>query len=205
MSSLRSSPGPSTCTLFYSYACPVFHCCTMLAIQYVCIYYLFSPAVVEFGFETANYPTLESSGVVAVGVVKYGSSSLPLSVSLSTMSGSATSPQDFTLVSGQELTFSPIQSRQTANINILNDGIFEDTEEFTVLLSPVSPQSRVRLDGSNATTVQISDDDSKKSARCENYFFTCVSSNCSSNCRVLLPSVLSLGGRRDNNVECQCE
>ena len=145
----------------------------MHAIRYGCIYYLFSPTVVEFGFETANYPTLESSGVVAVGVVKYGSSSLPLSMSLSTMSGLATSPQDFTLVSGQELTFSPIQSRQTVNINILNDGIFEDTEEFTVQLSPVSPQSRVRLDGSNTTTVQISDDDSKKSARCENYFFTC--------------------------------
>ena len=100
--------------------------------------------------------------MIEVGVVKYGSSSLPLSVSLSTMSGSATSPQDFTAISGQELTFSPTQNRQTVNINVINDGIFEDSEEFTVLLTPVSPQSRVRLDGSNTTTVQISDDDSKK-------------------------------------------
>ena len=95
-------------------------------------------------------------------MVKYGSSSLPLTVSLSTMSGSASSPQDFTAISGMELTFSPSQSRQTVNINIINDGTFEDTEEFSVLLMPASLQSRVRSDGSNTTTVQISDDDSKK-------------------------------------------
>ena len=96
-------------------------------------------------------------------MVKYGSSSLPLSVSLSTMSGSATSPQDFTAISVQ-LIFSPTQSRQTASISIINDGIFEDSEEFSVLLTPVSPQSRIRLDGSNTTTVLISDDDSERNA-----------------------------------------
>ena len=96
-------------------------------------------------------------------MVKYGSSSLPLSVSLSTMSGSATSPQDFTAISVQ-LMFSPAQNRQTVSISIINDGIFEDSEEFFVLLTPVSPQSRVRLDGSNTTTVLISDDDSERNA-----------------------------------------
>ena len=121
-----------------------------------------SHTVVEFGFETTSYSTSESGGVVEVGVIKYGSSSLPLSVSLSTMSGSATSPQDFTPISGQELTFSPAQSRQTMNINIMNDGIYEDSEEFTVLLMPVSLQSRVLMNSSNTATVQISDDDSKK-------------------------------------------
>ena len=125
------------------------------------IYYYdaISFTAVEFGFETVSYRTFESIGVVEVGVVKYGSSSLPLSVNLSTMSGSATSPQDFTAISVQELIFSPTQNRQTVNINIVNDAIFEDSEEFTVLLTPVSPQSRVRLDGSNTTTVLIIDDD----------------------------------------------
>ena len=94
-------------------------------------------------------------------MVKYDSSSLPLSVSLSTMSGSASSPQDFTAISGMELTFSPSQSRQTVNISIINDDTFEDSEEFAILLTPVSRQSRVRLDGLNTTTVQICDDDSK--------------------------------------------
>ena len=123
---------------------------------------LLSPflTAVEFGFENVGYSVSESIGVVEVGVVKYGSSSLPLSVSLSTMSGSATSPQDFTAISVQ-LIFSPTQNRQTVNINIINDDIFEDSEEFFVLLISVSPQSRVRLDGSNTTTVLISDDDSK--------------------------------------------
>ena len=131
---------------------------------------VFPLTVVEFGFENIGYSTSESVGVVEVGVFKYGSSSLPLSVSLSTMSGSATSSLDFTPINGQELTFSPSQSRQTVNINIINDGTFEDTEEFTVLLTPVSLQSRVRLDGSNTTTVQISDDDSKKTLKHLNVF-----------------------------------
>jgi hypothetical protein len=124
----------------------------------------FPLTAVEFGFEAISYRTSESDGVVEVGVVKYGSSSLPLSVSLSTMSGSATSLQDFT-ASVQELTFSPTQNRRTVNINIADDVIFEDPEEFTVLLTPVSPQSRVRLDGSNTTTVQITDDDSKRNTQ----------------------------------------
>ena len=100
-----------------------------------------------------------------MAVVKYGSSSLPLSVNLSTMSGLATSDDDFTPINGQdtELTFSPSQSRQTVNINIVNDGTFEDSEEFTVLLIPNSFQSRVC---SNITTVQIIDDDSKTNTQC---------------------------------------
>ena len=100
--------------------------------------------------------------MVEVAVVKYGSSSFSLTVSLSTMSGSASSPQDFTAINGMELTFSPALNRQSVSINIINDGTFEDSEEFRVLLMPVSLQSRVRLDSSNITTVQISDDDSMK-------------------------------------------
>ena len=126
---------------------------------------------VEFGFETIGYSTSEAGGVVEVGVVKYGSSSLPLSVSLSTMNGSATSPQDFTPINGQQLTFSPAQRRQAVAITIINDVIFEDTEEFTALLTPISSQSRVLLDGSNSTTVQISDTDSKKYSTLLNILF----------------------------------
>ena len=100
--------------------------------------------------------------MVEVAVVKYGSSSFSLTVSLSTMSGSASSPQDFTAINGMELTFSPALNRQSVSINIIHDGTFEDSEEFRVLLMPVSLQSRVRLDSSNITTVQISDDDSMK-------------------------------------------
>ena len=146
---------------------------------------------VEFGFENVGYSISESIGVIEVGVVKYGSSSLPLSVSLSTMSGSATSPQDFTSISVQ-LTFSPTQNRQTVSISIINDGIFEDSEEFTVLLTPVSPQSRVRLDGSNTTTVLISDDNSKliKPSQCS--IINWCSFNYSTDCRVLPSSIYHL-------------
>ena len=98
--------------------------------------------------------------MVEVGVVKYGSSSLPLSVSLSTMSGSATSPQDFTPISGQELTFSPAQSRQTVAITIVDDEVLEDPEQFSVLLTQLVPQTRV-MNSFNSTTVTISDNDCK--------------------------------------------
>ena len=91
-------------------------------------------------------------------MVKYGSSSLPLSVSLSTMSGSATSPQDFTAISVQELIFSPTQSRQTVSISIIDDSILEDVEQFSVMLTQISPLAPVS-NSLNSANITISDDD----------------------------------------------
>ena len=89
-------------------------------------------------------------------MVKYGSSSLPLSVSLSTMSGSATSPQDFTAISVQELIFSPTQNRLTVNISIVDDSILEDVEQFSVMLTQVTPLAPV---SNLSASITISDDD----------------------------------------------
>ena len=125
----------------------------------MCVVMMYSLlTAVQFGFEIISYRTYESDGFVEVGVIKNGSSALPLSVSLSTMSGSAISPQDFTSVSGQELTFSPTQSRQTVNINILNDDILEDVEQFSVMLTQINPRASV-MDSSNSANIIISDDD----------------------------------------------
>ena len=123
------------------------------------IYYYdaISLTAVEFGFETVSYRTSESVGVVEVGVVKYGSSSLPLSVSLSTMSGSATSPQDFTAISVR-LIFSPTQNRQTVNISIVDDSVLEDVEQFSVMLTQISPLAPVS-NLLNSANIAISDDD----------------------------------------------
>ena len=91
-------------------------------------------------------------------MVKYGSSSFPLSVSLSTMSGSATSPQDFTLINGQDLTFSPSQSRQTVNINIVDDDVLENMEQFSVTLTQINPRAPV-MNLLNSANITIYDDD----------------------------------------------
>ena len=118
--------------------------------------------VVEFGFESVVYPVPESEGVVEVAVIKYGSSTLPLQVRLSTVSGSATSPQDYTQLDDRELTFSPEQRRQTVTISIVTDNTFEDTEEFTVVLTQLSPLAQVVSDATNTTIIQIIDDDCKE-------------------------------------------
>ena len=122
------------------------------------------PTAIEFGFEAVSYHTCESFGVVEVGVVKYGSSSLPLSVSLSTMSGSATSPQDFTAISGQELTFFPTQNRQTVNISIIDDNVLEDVEHFLVMLTQIAPLAPVS-NLLNSVNITISDDDRERIER----------------------------------------
>ena len=122
------------------------------------------PTAIEFGFEAVSYHTCESFGVVEVGVVKYGSSFLPLSVSLSTMSGSAASPQDFTAISGRELIFSPTQNRQTVNISIVDDSILEDVEWFSVLLTQITPLAPVS-NLLNSANITISDDDRERIER----------------------------------------
>ena len=92
-------------------------------------------------------------------MVKYGSSSLPLSVILSTMSGSATSTEDFTPINGQVLTFFPAQSRQTVNVNIADDAVLENVEQFSVVLTQINNSQAQVVDVLNSTTVTISDND----------------------------------------------
>ena len=115
---------------------------------------------VLFGFESVTYSTSEAdSAFVDVSVIKYdGSSTLPLSVRLSTMAGSASAAQDYSNVDGQLLTFSPEQERNTFRIAIIDDTTVEDTEQFYVLLTQSDPQARV-IQKLNVTTVTIEDND----------------------------------------------
>ena len=113
---------------------------------------------VGFGFESIAYTTSETEGSVEVAVIKYGSSTLPLSVRLSTMSASATSPQDFTEVLSQDLSFSSGQRRGTFSITIIDDGVLEDSEMFSIVLTLTDPQTQL-MEGQNVTTIMISDND----------------------------------------------
>ena len=113
---------------------------------------------VGFGFERVAYTISETEGSVEVAVVKYGSSTLPLSVRLSTMNESATSPQDFTEIIPQDISFTPGERRQTISIAIANDFVLEDAEQFSVSLTQIDPQTRL-VEMQNMTTVTITDDD----------------------------------------------
>lgn len=119
---------------------------------------LFPITVVDFGFESVVYSTSESGDTVNVAVIKYGSSTLSLSVRLSTVSGSATSPEDYTQLSDFDLTFSPEQRRQTVSISIVNDSILESAEQFSIMLTQLVPQARV-METLDSTTITITDDD----------------------------------------------
>ena len=115
---------------------------------------------VVFGFERVAYTISETEGSVEVAVVKYGSSTLPLSVRLSTMSDSATSPQDFTEIVSRNISFTPGERRQTVSIAIVDDDVLEDAEQFFVVLTQIDPQTRV-IEAQNLTSITITDNDRK--------------------------------------------
>ena len=133
---------------------------------------LISLADVGFGFESFSYTTSETEGSVEVAVVKYGSSTLPLSVRLSTTSDSATSPQDFTEIVSQDISFAPGERRQTVNIVIVNDNVLEDAEQFSVVLTQIHPQTRL-MEMQNLTTITITDNDCEcnSSMQLHSYYF----------------------------------
>ena len=116
---------------------------------------------VVFRFERIAYTTSETEGSVEVAVVKYGSSTLPLSLRLSTMNDSATSPQDFTEIVSQDISFTPGERRQTVGIGIVNDDVLENAEQFSVVLTQIDPQTRL-MEMQNSTTITITDDDSDR-------------------------------------------
>ena len=74
------------------------------------------------------------------------------------MSGSATSPQDFTEIVSQDISFAPGERRQTVNIFIVNDDVLEDAEQFSVVLTQIHPQTRL-VEMQNLTTITITDND----------------------------------------------
>ena len=93
-----------------------------------------------------------------VAVIKYGISTLPLSVMLSTISASASAPGDYTEVNGHTLTFSPEERRQTLSITIIDDAVLEDTEQFFISMTQSDPRAEV-METQNVTTVTVMDND----------------------------------------------
>ena len=92
----------------------------------------------------------------------FGSSDVPLAVSISTLSGSATADEDYEPLESTDVTFEPSDQQQLVAIMIMNDAVFELTENFSIAVSASSPQI---VTPSNITTITITDDECKLEGR----------------------------------------
>lgn len=92
---------------------------------------------IDIAFNTLNYSVAENAGNVVLTVKRgISQSSETASFKYTTVDGTATAGSDYTAKSGT-LSFAPGQLTQTITIPILDDGIYEGDETFTVKLSDV--------------------------------------------------------------------
>jgi parallel beta-helix repeat protein len=83
---------------------------------------------------------------------------VPVTVSISTRSDTATAGADFLSVNTAQLTFAPGETSKTTPIDVVGDTVAEDDERFFVDLSPVS---NVAVGPRNTVNVTIIDDEPK--------------------------------------------
>ena len=92
----------------------------------------------------------EGAGTATFTVTLSAASGLPVSVNFATSSGTATSGSDFTAATGT-LNFAAGETTKTFVVDILNDTIFEQSENFNVTLS--APVNATIADGAGLGTI----------------------------------------------------
>lgn len=88
-----------------------------------------------FVFDSVEYRKGENEGFLTATVVRSGGSSGLVTVDLFSTDGSASAGLDYTAFPLTTLTFVDLQSTQTITIPILDDGLAEGDENFTLTLS----------------------------------------------------------------------
>ncbi|RLJ22240.1 hypothetical protein DJ031_01325 [bacterium endosymbiont of Escarpia laminata] len=111
-----------------------------------------------FTFSAPQYNVDESDGRVEITVQRLGDSSGSYSVDYKTAAGSAVEGDDFIQIDGT-LNFLAGANSRTFEVEILNDGIFETAETFSLAL--YNPSSGSALGQTSATLIRIGDDDAK--------------------------------------------
>ncbi len=105
---------------------------------------------------TGNETTGSTSTVtLAITATRLGDPNTPITVMYATSNGSALAGSDYQAASGS-VTFGPAETQKLITVNILDDGLVENSENFFVTLTSASGAS---VSGSPAT-VTIADDDS---------------------------------------------
>ena len=111
---------------------------------------------IQFAGGTIN--VLENAGQVVLRVVRTGALDSGMTVHYFTTDGSGLAGSDYQPVSGT-LTFADGQTEQTIAVPILNDGLQEPLENFTVSLANPGGDAILVVGNANAVTVQIGDND----------------------------------------------
>jgi hypothetical protein len=114
------------------------------------------PAVGSLQFSNSMYSVTEGDSNVNVTVTRTGGSFGSVAVGFQTSNGSALGGSDFTDTSGT-LNFGDGITSQTITIPVLDDGIVESDESFTVSLANAINDASIGSPG--IATVTISDDD----------------------------------------------
>ena len=115
-----------------------------------------APDLVEIGFDPVMYTVDEGSGTIALTVkVLSGDLGRDVTVSYETMDGSAIAGEDYTRTIDTIMLSDTIRNA-TFTVPIIDDGLFENDELFTVVLS--GAPAGITLDPATAT-VTITDDD----------------------------------------------
>lgn len=107
-------------------------------------------------FDPGHYTVMESCGQFQVRVVRRGDLSKHTTVNYETEDGSAEAGSDYISKKGT-LIFSPHVTEQRFTIDIIDDDVYEQEEQFYIRLSNVSEPAV--LSKPNVATVSIFDDD----------------------------------------------
>jgi len=110
----------------------------------------------QFSLITTDYNIAESDGSVNIEVTRSGNILGEASVDFATSDGSAASGSDYSQNSGT-LTFADGVTRQKITIDITDDILLEENENFSVILSNSS--GALLSDGATTATVNIIDND----------------------------------------------
>ncbi|HXJ61263.1 MAG TPA: Calx-beta domain-containing protein, partial [Verrucomicrobiae bacterium] len=98
----------------------------------------------------------EDLGTIPVTLIRSGLAQQTATVQFRTANGTATSGQDFVGTNGVA-TFQPGESVKVIEIPLLNDGLVEGTETFSVVLS--NPTGGARLGATSSFNLDIGDND----------------------------------------------
>lgn len=107
-----------------------------------------------FQFSTTNATVAENGVTVTLTVTRDGNTSIASAVNFATSDGTATQKGDYTIALGT-LQFAAGETTKSFDISIVNDGIAESSEDFTVSLS--SATNDFALSGNTTATVTITD------------------------------------------------
>ena len=110
-------------------------------------------------FNPTTYTVGESGGSVSLTVTLNTTVEYSVTILVSTNSGSATSPSDYTALTSFPVTFAPLATTQQFSVSIGGDGILEPQEQFTVTIDSVSTAGPFTVGPSDTATVTINDDD----------------------------------------------